>query len=128
MTEATHELTILVADDEPDLLELLVYRLSHSGFDVLAARDGEEALALATGRAPDLAVLDVMMPGINGFDLTRKLRAVYPDRRIPVILLTAKVQEDDVEKGFEAGADDYLRKPFNPSELVARVWAVLGRS
>lgn len=119
--------TVLVADDEPDVLDLLVYRLTHSGYEVVSAGDGEEALRLALDAGPDLAVLDVMMPKLNGFELTRRLREEERTRRMPVILLTARAQETDVASGFEAGADDYLRKPFNPDELVARVRAVLGR-
>ena len=121
------EPTILVADDEPDVLELLAYRLSHSGYQVLGAHDGEEALRLAVDHPPDLAVLDVMMPKLDGYELTRRLRAEEQTRQVPVILLTARAQEADVATGFAAGADDYLRKPFNPDELVARVRAVLGR-
>ena len=122
-----HQPTILIADDEPDVLELLVYRLSHSGFEVIGAHDGEEALQFALDRTPDLAVLDVMMPRLDGYELTRRLRAEERTRRMPVILLTARAQDSDVATGFLAGADDYLRKPFNPDELVERVRAVLGR-
>ena len=118
---------ILVADDEPDLLDLLVYRLTHSGYEVISAGDGEEALLLALGTGPDLAVLDVMMPKLDGFELTRRLREEERTRQMPVLLLTARAQETDVASGFDSGADDYLRKPFNPDELVARVRAVLGR-
>lgn len=118
---------ILVADDEPDILELVTYRLTRSGYQVIAARDGEEALRLALEHVPDLVVLDVMMPKLDGYDLTRRLRAEPATSRIPVILLTARVQEADVSRGFDAGADDYLKKPFSPDELVARVRAVLGR-
>jgi len=118
---------VLVADDEDDVRELVVYRLSRSGYDVVEARDGEEALRLAGERTPDLLVLDVMMPRIDGYELTRRLRAEPATSRVPVILLTARTQENDVSQGFEAGADDYLKKPFNPDELLARVRAVLGR-
>jgi DNA-binding response OmpR family regulator len=118
---------VLVADDEDDVRELVVYRLSRSGYDVVEARDGEEALRLAGEQTPDLLVLDVMMPRIDGYELTRRLRAEPATSRVPVILLTARTQENDVSQGFEAGADDYLKKPFNPDELLARVRAVLGR-
>ena len=119
--------TILVADDEEDLRELVTYRLSRSGYNVIGAEDGQEALELATERTPDLMVLDVMMPKLDGYELTRRVRAEAALRSIPVILLTARSQESDIDRGFEVGADDYLKKPFNPDELVARVRAVLGR-
>lgn len=127
MTAAEPPPTILVADDEEDLRELVAYRLTRSGYAVIAARDGEEALRLAGERAPDLMVLDVMMPRLDGYELTRRVRAEDSLRAIPIILLTARSQEADVDRGFEVGADDYLKKPFNPDELVARVRAVLGR-
>lgn len=119
--------TILVADDEEDLRELVTYRLTRSGYQVIGAGDGQEALELATERTPDLMVLDVMMPKLDGYELTRRVRAESALRSIPVILLTARSQESDIDRGFEVGADDYLKKPFNPDELVARVRAVLGR-
>jgi two-component system, OmpR family, response regulator MtrA len=119
--------TILVADDEEDVRELVTYRLTRSGYQVIGAGDGMEAFELATERTPDLMVLDVMMPKLDGYELTRRVRAEAALRSIPVILLTARSQETDVDRGFEVGADDYLRKPFNPDELVARVRAVLGR-
>jgi DNA-binding response OmpR family regulator len=118
---------ILVADDEPDVLQLVLYRLRYSGYGAVGAQDGEEALQLVRDRSPDLVVLDVMMPKLDGYELTRRLRAQEQTRGIPIILLTARAQESDVASGFDAGADDYLRKPFNPDELVARVRAVLGR-
>ena len=127
MSEPSQPPTILVADDEPDVLELVGYRLSRSGFTVVEACDGEEALARALDHVPDLAVLDVMMPKLDGYELTRRLRAADATQRVPVILLTARAQESDIATGFEAWADDYLRKPFNPDELLARVRAVLGR-
>jgi DNA-binding response OmpR family regulator len=119
--------TILVADDEEDLRELVAYRLTRSGYEVVAAVDGQEALELAREQRPDLMVLDVMMPRLDGYELTRRVRAEDSLRSVPVILLTARSQESDVSRGFEVGADDYLRKPFSPDELVARVRAVLGR-
>jgi DNA-binding response OmpR family regulator len=118
---------VLVADDDVDIRELVTYRLTRAGYDVISASDGQEALELAVSRAPDLCVLDVMMPKLDGLELTRMLRAQEATARTPVILLTARSQEIDVERGFDAGADDYLRKPFSPDELGARVRAVLGR-
>jgi DNA-binding response OmpR family regulator len=119
--------TILVADDEEDLRELVSYRLSRSGYEVVEAVDGQEAFELATERTPDLMVLDVMMPRLDGYELTRRVREQDSLRSVPVILLTARSQESDVSRGFDVGVDDYLKKPFNPDELVARVRAVLGR-
>jgi DNA-binding response OmpR family regulator len=119
--------TVLVADDDEDILELVSFRLERAGYEVVTARDGAGALAAAQEHLPDLAVLDVMMPGLNGYEVTQRLRADGATRDIPVILLTARVQEADVNRGFEAGADDYLRKPFSPQELRARVQAIIAR-
>ena len=118
---------VLAADDDADILELVTFRLERSGYTVLQAHDGEEAWELARDRQPDLAVLDVMMPKLDGFELTRRLRANEATKRMPIILLTARAQDADVQQGFDAGADDYLRKPFSPQELRARVQAILGR-
>ena len=118
---------VLAADDDPDILELVTFRLERSGYTVVQARDGEEALRLARVHTPDLAVLDVMMPKLDGFELTRRLRAEEATSRMPIILLTARAQDADVQQGFDAGADDYIRKPFSPQELRARVQAILGR-
>jgi DNA-binding response OmpR family regulator len=126
-TSAGERPVILIADDDPDILELVAYRLERAGYEIVRASDGEEALQLATERVPDLAVLDVMMPKLTGYEVTARIREHEATNRIPVILLTARVQEADVERGFEAGADDYLRKPFSPQELRARVQAILGR-
>jgi DNA-binding response OmpR family regulator len=121
------QLTVLVADDDEDIRELVAFRLERAGYAVVAARDGEEALQLALERSPDLAILDVMMPKLTGIEVTERLRANDATRRMPVILLTARVQEADVARGFEAGADDYIKKPFSPQELRSRVQAILGR-
>ena len=118
---------VLVADDDDDIRDLVAFRLDRAGYEVLRAGDGQQALDLAKEHLPDLAVLDVMMPKLTGYDVTRELRADATTSRIPVILLTARVQEADVARGFEAGADDYVKKPFSPQELKARVQAVLGR-
>jgi DNA-binding response OmpR family regulator len=122
-----NEPLVLVADDDDDIRSLVAFRLERSGYRVLVARDGEEALALAVKHTPDLAVLDVMMPKIDGYEVTRRLRKEDATRAMPVILLTSRAQEADVARGFEAGADDYIRKPFSPQELRARVQAILGR-
>jgi DNA-binding response OmpR family regulator len=118
---------VLVADDDPDILALVRFRLEQDGYEVLSAPDGETALDLALARPPDLALLDVMMPRLDGYELTRRLRHHEPTAAIPIILLTARVQDPDAERGFEAGADDYVTKPFSPSALGERVQAALGR-
>jgi DNA-binding response OmpR family regulator len=117
---------VLVADDDPDILALVRFRLERDGYEVLSAPDGETALDLALARAPDLAVLDVMMPRLDGYEVTRRLREHGPTTTIPIILLTARVQEPDLERGFEAGADDYVTKPFSPQALGERIQAALG--
>ena len=130
MTESAPEReqpVVLAADDDEDILALVTFRLERSGYTVLQARDGEEALELARERKPDLAVLDVMMPKLDGLELTRRLRAEEATSRMPIILLTARAQDTDVQQGFDAGADDYIRKPFSPQELRSRVQAMLGR-
>jgi DNA-binding response OmpR family regulator len=118
---------VLVADDDRDILELVAFRLRKAGYDVVTAHDGAEALELAGTRTPDVVVLDVTMPRLDGYEVTRALREQAATERIPVILLTARVQEADVRAGFDAGADDYLKKPFSPQELRTRVQAALGR-
>ena len=118
---------VLAADDDEDLLGLVSFRLERAGYTVLLARDGAEALEIALRERPDLALLDVMMPKLDGFELTRRLREEEATSRMPIILLTARSQDADVQQGFDAGADDYIRKPFSPDELRARVQAILGR-
>ena len=118
---------VLVADDDPDIRSLVTLRLERSGYEVIAAGDGEQALAAALERAPDLALLDVMMPKLDGYEVTERLRQEEATRHLPVILLTARVQETDIARGVAAGADDYVKKPFSTTELRDRVQAVLGR-
>ena len=119
---------VLVADDDPDILDLVEFRLEQPGYEIVTAKDGEEALELARGRLPAACVLDVMMPKLNGFEVVQAMREDPPTRDIPVLFLTATVQDRDVARGFEVGGDDYLRKPFNPQELQARVAALLRRA
>ena len=126
-TVQTEQATVLVADDDPDILELVAFRLGRAGYGVLKAADGAEALRLIEEQQPDLAVLDVMMPRMTGYDVIARMRENEATEKIPVILLTARVQEADVARGCEVGADDYVKKPFSPQELRARVQAVLGR-
>lgn len=118
---------ILVADNDEDILTLVSFRLERQGYEVLVARDGAEALERARAELPDLCVLDVMMPKLTGYDVTRELRADPRTAEVPVILLTARVQEADVRNGYDAGADDYVRKPFAPQELRDRVAAALAK-
>jgi DNA-binding response OmpR family regulator len=116
---------ILVADDDDDILLLVTTRLKRDGFDVIEARSGDEALALAQARRPDVAVLDVGMPGLDGLEVLEQIRADDALRGMRVLLLTAKAQESDVRRGYDRGADAYVRKPFSPTELSARVRALL---
>lgn len=120
--------TILVIDDEADLIELVRYNAEREGFDVIAATDGRAGLDVAKQHRPDLIVLDVMMPGMDGLEVCRELRRDSDTDRTPVIMLTARAAESDRVVGLELGADDYLTKPFSPRELVARVKAVLRRT
>jgi DNA-binding response OmpR family regulator len=126
-TETGPRPLILVADDDEDIRALVAFRLERAGFDVVTAGDGEHALRLTLERSPALAVLDVMMPKLTGIEVTRQLRAQDSTCTLPVILLTARVQDADIARGFEAGADDYIRKPFSPQELQARVQAILAQ-
>jgi DNA-binding response OmpR family regulator len=119
---------VLVADDEEDIRSLVAFRLERAGYEVITAADGEQALRLATTQLPDLIVLDIMMPKATGLEVTRSIREQAATKDIPVILLTARAQEADVTHGFDAGADDYVKKPFSPNDLHARVQALLARS
>jgi DNA-binding response OmpR family regulator len=115
------ETLVLVADDDEDILLLVTTRLRRDGYEVIAARNGEEALALAHERRPDIAVLDVGMPKLDGLEVLGRIRADETLKTMRVVLLTAKAQESDMRRGYAAGADAYVRKPFSPSELSARV-------
>ena len=118
-------LVIVIAEDDPDILQLVAIRLERSGYEVLRAPDGEQALQLVSEHIPDLVVLDVLMPKLTGLEVTRRIREDPATREIPVILLTARVEEADLKQGFEAGATDYLKKPFSPQDLQERVKAIL---
>jgi DNA-binding response OmpR family regulator len=119
---------VLVADDDADIRDLVAFKLEQSGLEVIAVEDGQAALEQARARLPTLAVLDVSMPGLSGIDVCRMLRADAATAGMLIIMLTARVQEHDVEGGFSAGADDYVTKPFSPRELVSRIQALLSRS
>jgi phosphate regulon transcriptional regulator PhoB len=119
---------ILIVEDEPDIAELISYNLKKEGFEPATVGDGEEALRLIRKSSFDLIILDLMLPGIQGIDLCRIIRNDSSTRRVPIVMLTAKVQEHDRVLGLETGADDYLSKPFSTRELIARVRAVLRRS
>ena len=120
--------TVLVIDDEKDLIELVRYNLEKEGFHVLSAHDGEGGIRAALKKIPDVILVDLMLPGIDGLEVCRQLRAAERTAHIPVIMLTAKAGESDRVVGLELGADDYVTKPFSPRELAARVKAVLRRS
>jgi two-component system KDP operon response regulator KdpE len=116
---------VLVADDDPLIQRLVRTHLDRAGFRVLTAADGESALDMAAAEQPDLIVLDLMLPGIDGFEVCKRIREFS---LVPVVMLTARGEQVDKLRGFEAGADDYLTKPFSPPELLARVRAVLRRA
>src|SRR5438105_189162 len=117
--------TILVVDDEPTIVEVVELYLQREGFNVLTAADGASALATVRRQRPDLVVLDLMMPGMSGLEVTREIQS---GGALPIIMLTARGEETDRVVGLELGADDYVTKPFSPRELVARVKAVLRRT
>ena len=119
---------ILVVDDEEDILELVRYNLSREGYKIICASSGEEGLKTAKSENPDLIVLDLMLPGVDGLDVTRRLKGDDTTRKIPIVMLTAKGEESDIVTGLELGAEDYITKPFSTKVLVARVRAVLRRN
>lgn len=119
---------ILVVDDEHDILELIAYNLEKEGYVVESVRTGEHALASARTRVPDAVILDLMLPGLDGVEVCRRLKADPSTRHVPVVMLTAKSEDTDVVSGLEVGADDYVTKPFSPKVLIARLRAVLRRT
>ncbi len=119
--------TILVVDDEPDIVEIIQYNLEKSGFDVIVAADGSAALEKARDETPDLIVLDLMLPGLEGTDVCRILKQDERTRSIPILMLTAKSEEIDRIIGLELGADDYVVKPFSPREIALRIRNILRR-
>ena len=118
---------VLIAEDEADIRQLISFNLERESYDTLLAGDGEEAVLIAYNKIPDLIILDLMLPKMDGFSVFKELRLDSRTKDIPVIMLTAKAQLDDVIAGLEMGADDYLTKPFSPKELVLRVKALLKR-
>ena len=119
---------ILVVDDEEDILELLRFNLLREGFGISCTASGEEALRLVRSELPELILLDLMLPGIDGLEVARRLKNDSGTREIPIVMLTAKGEEADIVTGLELGADDYITKPFSPRVVVARVRAVLRRN
>jgi DNA-binding response OmpR family regulator len=119
--------TIVIADDDADIRELVVFKLRHAGHQVVPVGDGAGAIAACAERRPDLVILDVMMPGMSGLEATRAIRDTDGLAGLPIIMLTARAQDSDIEQGLDAGADDYIVKPFSPRDLAARVDAALAR-
>lgn len=119
---------VLIVEDEPPQAELLSYNLEKEGFRVLVATDGEEGLLMAQENAPDAIVLDWMLPGLSGIEVCRQLRGDGDTREIPILMLTARGEEEDRVRGIETGADDYVVKPYSPREVVARIKALLRRA
>jgi len=116
---------ILVVDDEEDILELVQYNLEREGYRTVSAKTGEEALKIVEYHEIDLMILDLMLPGINGLEVTRKMKRNPEKMRIPIVMLTARGEEADIVTGLELGADDYVTKPFSPKVLIARIRAVM---
>lgn len=118
---------ILIAEDEPDIRELVLFMLRFAGYEVVAATNGEEAVQTALREKPDLILLDVRMPRMTGYDACRLMKANPDLRDVPVVFLSAKGQESEIQSGLEAGAEEYLLKPFSPAELTNRVRGILYR-
>ncbi len=118
---------ILVVEDDGDILELVRYNLAKEGYKISGVTSGEDALRLVRGKTPDLVILDLMLPGVDGLEVCKLIKNAPKTRNIPIVMLTAKGEEADVVTGLELGADDYITKPFSPRVLIARVRAVLRR-
>jgi len=119
--------TILIVEDEKDIIKMLEYNLKKEGYGTLSVRNGEDAIDLARTEQPDMIILDLMLPGMDGLEVCKILRGERKTASIPIIMLTAKSQESDKVVGLELGADDYVTKPFSPRELIARIKAILRR-
>ncbi|MFH2046736.1 MAG: response regulator [Pseudomonadota bacterium] len=118
---------IMVVDDEEDILELIRHNLAREGYRIVCASDGESAVNMAKTEKPDVIVLDLMLPGIDGLEVAKKLKYNQQTRNIPIVMLTAKGEDADIVTGLEIGADDYITKPFSPRVLIARIRAVIRR-
>lgn len=118
---------ILIAEDEPDIRELVAFTLRFAGYEVVAAKNGEEAVQTASNEFPDLILMDVRMPRMTGYDACRIMKANAELKDIPVVFLSAKGQESEIQAGLEAGAEEYLLKPFAPDQLTDRVRAILSK-
>ena len=119
---------ILIADDEPNQLELMSFNLSNAGYSIIKAANGKEAIELIENHSPDLIILDWMMPKMSGIDVCRTLRSRSETKQIPIIILSARSEDSDKSLGLDTGADDYISKPFSPKELISRVKALLRRA
>jgi len=119
---------ILVIEDNPSALRLIGYTLEQEGYQVIAATNGLEGMRRAQGEEPDLIILDIMLPGIDGFEICHRLRAEPGTAQLPVLMLSAKIQETDKATGLKVGADDYLTKPADPSEIISRVQTLLAKT
>ena len=119
--------TILIIEDDSDIIEIIQYSFEREGYRVLTATNGEKGIEAARARRPALIILDLMLPGVDGIEVTKRLRSDVETRNIPIVILTAKGEESDIVLGLGVGADDYVTKPFSPKELLARITAVLRR-
>jgi DNA-binding response OmpR family regulator len=116
---------ILIAEDEPDILELITFTLQYASYEVIASGNGEDALRIAREELPDLVLLDVRMPRLSGYEVCQQLKSDEATRNIPVVFLSAKGQDAEVSTGLEAGAEEYLLKPFAPEQLITKIRAIL---